>query len=85
MNIFKLIKLLFSSKYYVIYVINKKDEIIKKESSNITEDFQYHIFNDSRVSLINNVTEEKYGESIEQYEEDLLNDYKEADYKISKS
>ena len=55
MNIFKLIKLLFSSKQYVIYVINKKDEIIKKESSNITEDFQHHIFNDSRVSLINNV------------------------------
>ena len=80
MNIFKLIKLLFSSKQYVIYVINKKDEIIKKESSNITEDFQHNIFNDSRVSLINNVTEEKYGESLEQYEPDLFNAYKEADY-----
>ena len=76
MNIFKLIKLLFSSKQYVIYVINKKDEIIKKESSNITEDFQHHIFNDSRVSLINNVTEEKYGELLEQYEPDLFNAYK---------
>lgn len=85
MNIFKLIKLLFSSKQYVIYVINKKDEIIKKESSNITEDFQHHIFNDSRVSLINTVTEEKYGESLEQYEPDLFNAYKEADYQIAKS
>lgn len=85
MNIFKLIKLLFSSKQYVIYVVNKNDEIIKKESSNITEDFQHHIFNDSRVSLINNVTEEKYGESLEQYEPDLFNAYKEADYQIAKS
>ena len=65
--------------------VRQLDEIIKKESSNITEDFQHHIFNDSRVSLINNVTEEKYGESLEQYEPDLFNAYKEADYQIAKS
>ena len=85
MNIFKLIKLLFSSQQYVIYVVHKKAAILKKESSNITEDSQHHIFNDSRVSPINNATEEKYGESLEQYEPDLFNAYKEADYQIAKS
>lgn len=84
-NIFKLIKLLFSSKQYVIYTVNKKGEQVKKQSTNIDEAFQHHIYDDARQSLINNVGQQKYGEKLESYEPDLFNAYKEADYQIAKS
>lgn len=84
-NIFKIIKLLFSSKQYVIYAVNKKGENVKEQTSDITEDFQHYIYDDSRKSLIDSVGEETYGEKLESYEPDLFNAYKEADYQIAKS
>ena len=84
-NIFKIIKLLFSSKQYVIYAVNKKGEQVKKQSNNINEEFCHHIYDDARLSLINTVGEQTYGEKLETYEPDLFNAYKEADYQIAKT
>lgn len=83
-NIFRIIKLLFSSKQYVIYAVNKKGENVK-EQTNIDENFQHYIYDDSRKSLIDNVGEQTYGEKLKIYEPDLFNAYKEADYQIAKS
>lgn len=85
-QILNIIKLLKSSKDFIIYSISSDNNINPIYSSdNIDNDTQALIFNDIKENLINKLGNEKYGEKLELYDKDLFNAYKEADYQMLKA
>ena len=79
-QILNIIKLLKSSKDFIIYSISSDNNINPIYSSdNIDNDTQALIFNDIKENLINKLGNEKYGEKLELYDKDLFDAYKDLE------
>lgn len=81
-QIFKLLKQIKKAKQYILITQDNSNNIQSDESDNLDNEFLLNISTQLKNNVINNIGINEYSQKLQQYDPELFNAYKEADYQM---